>query len=361
MNWEPWLPPIAILAGGVAIGVGLEWWGLRRLRRMSESTAWRGDDIIAAGLRGLPMLWTTLLAMHIAVTKSPFEDSSRLIIHRFIVVGIIVSATILAMRVVSGVIAARIGSDGHEARGASIFANIARVAILVVGALVAFQTMGVEIAPMLTALGVGGLAVALALQPTLSNLFSGIQILMTRKIRPGDLIRLASGEEGFVTDISWRETTIRTLPNNLVMIPNSNLATSQVTNYSLPEPEIGFAVPIPVAHGSDLAAVRALLVDEAAAVQAGPGAIRGFTPVVLIGSLTEVGIELRVILRACDFVAQGAMKSALYERVLERFREHGVSLPIPTRTIIHRGDPRLAASSVDEAGPAGRPLPRPPG
>ena len=350
MNWESWVPPLAILGTGLAIGLALEWFGMRRLRAWAARTTSPSDDLIAAGLRGMPMLWSTLITLHLALTVAPISPELRIIAHRVLVVGIVISATLLVMRVVTGVIGVR---SGQEGRGATIFANIARVAVLVVGVLVAFQTLGIQIAPILTALGVGGLAVALALQPTLSNLFSGIQILMTRKINPGDFIRLSSGEEGFVTDISWRETTIRTLSNNLVMIPNANLATSQVTNYSLPEPEIGFAVTIAVAHGSDLGAVKAALLDEAAAVQsADPSAVAGFVPVVLIGAISESAIELLVVLRTKDFLGQGGMKSALYERVLARLARDGIHLPVPTRTIIHRGDPRLPPSAVDEGRPA---------
>lgn len=346
MNWEAWVTPLALLGGGFTIGLALEWFGVRRLRIWAAGTTSRGDDLLAAGLRGMPILWSTLIALHLALTVAPVSPELRVIGHRVLVVGIVISATLLVMRVLTGVIGIRAGEDG---RGATIFANIARIAVLVVGVLVAFQTLGIQVAPILTALGVGGLAVALALQPTLSNLFSGIQILMTRKINPGDFIRLSSGEEGFVTDISWRETTIRTLPNNLVMIPNANLATSQVTNYSLPEPEIGFAVTISVAHGSDLGAVKAALLEEAAAVQsADASAVAGFVPAVLIGGISESAVELLIVLRTKDFTGQGGMKSALYERVLARLARDGIQLPVPTRTIIHRGDPRLPPSPVDE-------------
>ena len=356
-QWQAWITPLALLGGCLGLGLALEWFVVRRLRRWAARTSSTFDDLVATGLRGMPVLWSILIGLHLALTAAPIagEGELRSIAHRVLVVGIVLSATLLVMRLVTGVIGARSGQAG---RGATIFANIARIAVLVVGVLVAFQTLGIAIAPILTALGVGGLAVALALQPTLSNLFSGIQILMTRKINPGDFIRLSSGEEGFVTDISWRETTIRTLPNNLVMIPNANLATSQVTNYSLPEPEIGFGVTISVAHGSDLAQVRAALLEEAKAVQsADPGAVPGFVPVVLIGGISESAIDLLVILRTKDFLGQGGMKSALYERVLDRLTRDGIRLPVPTRTIIHRGDPRLPPSTVDEgeraAGAAG--------
>ena len=93
------------------------------------------------------------------------------------------------------------------------------------------NAVGVSITPIITALGVGGLAMALALQDTLSNLFAGIHILAEHTIRIGDFIRLETGQEGYVEDISWRTTRIRMLPNNMVIVPNSKLAQSVVVNY----------------------------------------------------------------------------------------------------------------------------------
>lgn len=335
MTWEDWLTPLGIVGAGLAIGLAVEWLGMRRLRAWAARTTWRGDDLLVAAVRGLPVLWATLIALHLAATAAPLPPEPRTIIHRVLVVGLVISATLVAMRMASGIIGGRGG--GQEGRGATIFANIARTAVLVVGLLVVFQTLGIAITPVLTALGVGGLAVALALQPTLSNLFSGIQILMTRKINPGDLIRLSSGEEGVVTDISWRETTIRTLTNNLVMIPNANLATSQVTNYSLPQPEIGFGVTIPIAHGNDLERVRAALQEEAGAVQAGdPGALPGAGPQVRVGGVSESAIEMLVLLQAKEFPAQFAMRSALLERALLRFAREGIALPQPARILTIR-------------------------
>ena len=97
-----------------------------------------------------------------------------------------------------------------------------------------------------------GLAVALALQDTLSNLFSGLQVVASRQVRLGDYVKLESGEEGYVTDITWRNTSIRALPNNMVIVPNSKLASTLVTNYYQPEREMAVLVQVCVGYQSDL-------------------------------------------------------------------------------------------------------------
>jgi small-conductance mechanosensitive channel len=95
------------------------------------------------------------------------------------------------------------------------------------------STFGVAIAPLLTTLGLGGLAVAIALRDTLANLFSGVHIVASRQIRPGDYVKFDFGVEGEVTDIQWRSTTIRDLQNSTVIVPNEKVAGSVLVNYSL--------------------------------------------------------------------------------------------------------------------------------
>jgi small-conductance mechanosensitive channel len=128
--------------------------------------------------------------------------------------------------------AAPAGARGTPATGAIRYAVV--TAVLAVGTLMALGTLGISIAPLVTTVGIGGLAVALGLQETLANLFAGMQITLAGDIHVGDFIRLESGEEGYVEDVHWRETRMRTFANNLVLIPNGRLVKSVVTNYNRP-------------------------------------------------------------------------------------------------------------------------------
>src|SRR5256886_8765791 len=117
--------------------------------------------------------------------------------------------------------------------------TIARVAIYVIGVLVPLSVLGVPVTPILPALGVGGLAVALALQDSLTNLFAGLHLLADKPIRVGDYVKIADAVEGYVVDIGWRSTRVRMLQNTVVVVPNKKVAESVITNYDLPEPQIG--------------------------------------------------------------------------------------------------------------------------
>ena len=113
------------------------------------------------------------------------------------------------------------------------------------------ENLGISLTAIWTTLGVGSVAVALALQETLSNLFAGLYLLADRPVSPGDYIKLDSGQEGYVMHIGWRSTTMRTQSNNIVFVPNSTMAKAVITNYSLPELMVSVTIPVRVAYGSD--------------------------------------------------------------------------------------------------------------
>ena len=125
------------------------------------------------------------------------------------------------------------------------------------------QVFEVDIRAILAALGVGGLAVALALQDTLSNLFAGFYVSVARQIRIGDFVKIDAGQSGYVQDIGWRSTTLRELGGNLIFIPNNKLSQSIVTNYNLPQRPIAVAITVPVASRSDPSQVERILTEIA--------------------------------------------------------------------------------------------------
>ncbi len=129
--------------------------------------------------------------------------------------------------------------------------------IYAIGILILLDYLNVSITPILAGLGIGGLAIALALQPTLGNFFAGTQIVSDRVVRTGDYIELDNSSiRGYVTDVGWRSTRIRTPFDNLVTIPNSRLADSIITNYYAPNMELGVIVNCGVSYSSDLAHVE---------------------------------------------------------------------------------------------------------
>ena len=181
------------------------------------------------------------------------------------------------------------------------------------------NSLGISITPIITALGVGGLAVALALQDTLANLFAGIHILATRKIRPGDYVKLASGEEGYVVDVTWRQTTIRQLPYNIITVPNSQIASTSTTNYNLPHKELSVYVQVGVAYDSDLEHVERVTLEVAKEVMNEvEGGVTGFEPLVRYHTFGDSSINFTLIMRGKVFVNQYLLKHEFIKRLHKR-------------------------------------------
>lgn len=219
----------------------------------------------------------------------------------------------------------------------SLTQNVARGLVITAGLLIVLNGLGLSITPMLTALGVGGLAVALALQDTLANLFAGIHVTIAGQIRVGDYVRLDSGENGYVTDIGWRATRIRMLPNNLVLVPNVKLSQAIVTNYYLPDRELAVLVDVGVDYGSDLAHVERVTCEVAAdTLRSVTGGVAEFSPFIRFHTFADSSIGFTVILRAREYVDQYLLKHEFIKRLHERYRREGIVIPFPIRTIVRR-------------------------
>lgn len=194
--------------------------------------------------------------------------------------------------------------------------------------------MGISISPILAGLGIGGLAVALALQDTLSNLIAGLQIILSRQLKPGDYVQLNSGEEGYVVDITWRNTTIRELADNLIIIPNSKLSQSIVKNYYMPEKSLSVLVQVRVCYDSDLDEVEKVVMEVAKeTLNSVPGADRNFKPLIRYHTFSDSSIDFTVILRAEEFADQFLIKHEFIKKLLNRFRKENIKIPYPIRTV----------------------------
>jgi small-conductance mechanosensitive channel len=210
------------------------------------------------------------------------------------------------------------------------------VIVWTIGGLVLLDSLGVAITPLLTALGVGGLAVALALQDTLSNLFAGVHILASRKVQPGDFIQLDNGMEGYVEDTNWRNTIIRQLPNNLLVVPNATVASSIVTNYHLPEHEISVTVACSVSYESDLEHVERVTIEVGQEVmQEVKGAVPEHEPTVRYNTFGDNSITFNVGLRAADISAQALIIHEFIKRLQSRYQREGIDNSSPTGTIVY--------------------------
>jgi small-conductance mechanosensitive channel len=324
---------------------------LSLFRRWAAKTETALDDILLSVIRGPSIFWTIALGLYVGIGTSVLPPRIIQIAFSALHAMVILSFTFVAANVASH--ALRYAAQRAELPITGLAQGVVKGMVITLGVVVLLGTMGVSITPILTALGVGGLAVALALQDTLSNLFAGLHILMERSIRVGDMIRLESGEEGTVSDIGWRTTRIRLLPNNVVIIPNNKLAQARILNYSLPDKAMALLIPISVSYDADLNLVQRLLVEEATrGVGQIPGLLAQPAPFVrFIPGFGQSSLDLTLICQVGEFVDQYLVQHELRLRILNRFRTEGVTIPYPSRTIyVHRDGPAAIAEAARTPG-----------
>lgn len=217
----------------------------------------------------------------------------------------------------------------------TILKNTIFIIIFIIGLLSILQNYGISITPILTALGVGGIAVALALQETLSSFISGVNIIATNKIKIGDYISLETGEEGFVTDITWRNTTIRQLTNSYLIVPNQKLGQGIVTNYNRPQKEMSILIDVRVAYDSDLEHVEKITIDVGRKIMKKiEGGVDGFEPLVRFHTFGESSINFTVILRVKEFVNQYLIKHEFIKALKKEYQKTGITIPFPMQKVI---------------------------
>jgi len=340
-TWSSWASPVAWTAGtlltswliGYVLGAIL----MSRLTRWLTGRHQRLTDSALRIVRTRSPWWSLLIGAWLSAGYWPLTAEGHLLIGR--------AAFVLGALSITFALAA-LASQSVDTYGSlispvlpvsSLTRNVAWALIAVLGLLVILNGLGLSITPMLTALGVGGLAVALALQEPLANFFAGLFITLAGQIRVGDYVKLDSGQEGYVADFSWRSTRLRMLANNLVVVPNAKLAQAIVVDHHLPSQDLAVLVDVGVDYSSDLAQVERVVVDVGRDVMRGvAGGVPEFEPFIRYHTFGDSSINFTVILRAKEFVDQYVIKHEFVKRLHSRFNQEGIVIPFPIRTIAYR-------------------------
>lgn len=334
-HWMELTIPLAAFGGTLLAG----WFGrhllFRWLTALSAKSKGRFDDLLVEALRGPFILWVLILAIHIASLTASFPDRVTQMIGKILLILWIISLTVVASRLAGSLVKYYGNNLAAALPVTTLTQSLVRLAVAIAGILVLLDTLHISVAPILTALGVGGIAVALALQDTLTNLFAGFYVSIAGQVRVGDYIKLETGNEGYVVDISWRSTTLRALPNNMIVVPNAKLAQVIVTNFNLPERRMGFGIPVSVSYDSDIDQVERILL-EVATQSAGeiPGLLADPAPAVrFMPGFGPSSLDFTLLCQVAEFVDQYAVQSELRKRILRKFRQEGIEIPYPVQTI----------------------------
>lgn len=329
------LVPTCIVLGALTVGIITD----RLIRRyinhhlaVDEST-WK--YVFIRSMHGVPIFFSFIIGLYWAIDAVEISPTLTKMLSYLLFTSNVITITRVLARTVDGVVTMYFERSNKDLPKTTLLNNILIGVIYVMGVLVILQYYGISIAPILTAAGVGGMAVALALQETLANIFAGLHLILSKQIRIGDYIRLGTGEEGRVTDIAWRFTTIVPVgASNTVVIPNKTIAGANITNFSLPTRSLNISVPVGVAYDSDLALVERVTIETAKEVLARVDNNPNAEPLVRYTKFNDSSIDFAVILPSSQFDQQGLIIHDFIKALTDRYRIEGIDIPYPIRTVI---------------------------
>ncbi|MBR4905151.1 MAG: mechanosensitive ion channel family protein [Selenomonadaceae bacterium] len=336
--------PACILAFSLAVGIALNNFLEKKIEKRVESSDSEIMEIFFRAMKGVPISLCLVIGLYWSVTTSSMPPGLERIFSYILFTVIIFSITRVCERTLSGFIRLKF-SGSSDITQSTLLDTIFRVAIYASGALIVLDYFDISIAPIMAAMGVGGMAVAFGVRETLENIFSGLQLIVSKQLRVNDYIKLSTGDEGRITDINWRYITV--MPPNegsVVVIPNKIIANAVSTNYSQPRDDIIVVVPIGVSYDSDLDLVERVTVEVARDLMIkidgyepqfdSEGVDRNnLAPVVRFQCFNDSSIDFNAVMHVQVFTNQYLLKHEFIKAITKRYREEGINIPFPIRTL----------------------------
>ncbi len=333
IEWiEPLIKPLLFVLAGLIAGIVAEKVVFSRLKSVVARKHIPGSDIIFSSLQRIPFTWFVLAGFFGAILSYSLKDDVNTALQKIVIAIFLFTVTLVLARLAAGFV--NLFMQRTEGVSVSLISNIVKTVVMVLGALIIFQTIGIEITPIITTLGIGGLAVGLALQDTLANLFSGFYLILSKQVKTGDYIKLDSDEEGYITDITWRNITIEELSKNTIIIPNSKLASANFTNYNLPTKQLTLTMNVGVSYDSDLEQVERITIEVAKEVmqEIAPDLIKN-EPFIRFHTFNDFSIDFTLYMRISEFFDQRMGKHLFVKKLHKRYNLEGISIPFPIRDV----------------------------
>lgn len=366
---NPYLPSIGISIAALVLGVALRWITGKWLVRVAARSENKYDDILVDALRRSILYVVLLTGLNIALRELPRAKVIMPYARPILTASFIVLLAYILTKVLKMLIRIRAEHDHSRVATVSLTRRAIEILVYTIAGVMVLRSFGVDIAPIITALGVGGLAVALALQDTLSNLFAGVYITLADQIRLGDYIRMSDGFEGYVRDIGWRNTTIEMQEMNAVIIPNNKLSQAIVINYNLPNEIQYLPITFGVHHNTDPQLVEDVLMkmvhtfgypnrEEAFKAEPRSDKIRGLLfqpePIIRFREFGEFTLNFRFFVAVSHFDLQFEARSNVMKQLYYTFKQAGIVVPMPIRALQigsapdTSGQPSIGAAEMQE-------------
>jgi small-conductance mechanosensitive channel len=237
------------------------------------------------------------------------------------------------------------GNDDLSRQIMPLVEKLASIFLIITALIIVLKHFNYDILSLVTALGIGSLAIGLAAKDTLANMISGFTLMIDRPFRIGDRIQLAGGQTGDVQDIGLRSTKIKTLDNQLLIIPNADLCNNLLTNQAFPDVRAKGRIDVAVAYDSDVDRVKQLLVS--AALQA-HDVLHEPQPEAFFTSFGEHALQMALFFWVDDYTRLIPATDRINSLIISSFNEHGIGIPYPTRTLIMQSQNSGVSSQESE-------------
>ena len=340
-NWQNWTVSIIIVAVFFILALVVRLFLKRIVSIFTQKTKTILDDLIVKAIVTPIFLFLIFGGLWIAISRTPELARYLTVTHKIFTSVFIIIGALAITRVANAFLTwygAEIAIKTQSKIDDKLIPLLRRVVIFVVfvlALLFILQAWGINISALLAAIGIGGLAVALALQPTLTNFLAGTYVMSDAVIRIGDYIMLDGGHEGFVENIGWRTTKLRSWQGNTIIIPNSKMADAITTDFEEPDKSVLFGIDCGVSYQSDLETVEKVTVDVARDVlKRLPEGAKDYEPVLRFKQFGDSNINFSIVLKSNDRAGQFVVKHEFIKALNKKYREENISIEYPVRKLL---------------------------
>ena len=304
--------------------------------RLTKKTKTDIDDIIVKRTSKPISIILILVGIRLALFPLKLSQKSLGIFENMVVSSIIIVVTYITIVVIDVLIdnwgknlAAKTESRIDD-EIIPVLHRLSRIFISIIGLLFILPIWGIQIGPLLTSLGIAGIAVAFALQNTLGNIFGGMSILLDKSIKVGDKIKLDADTMGTVVDVGLRSTKIRSWDNEMITIPNGKLADAKILNFFQPDPSVRITIDFGVEYGSNPDKVRKVVTST---IKKLPNLTRVSEIKVVMMEMADFALKFKVLFWVKNFDVKFDTKALATERIYLELNKAKIVIPFPTRTV----------------------------
>jgi len=308
------------------------------IKKITEKTENKIDDVLLKIITRPIFLYIFFMGIYFSVKRLTVLNSYNYYIDETFFVFIILISSYLISKIFSFGVSFWLRTYEDYEKTPRLLNRLVAIVIYIIGLAVIFTHFKIQITPLIATLGVGGLAVGLAIKNTLTNFFAGIHLLSDRPISVGDYIEIPKEDiKGYVQDIGWRSTRIKSLAGNIIIAPNTKLAENTIINNYLPKKKLFVVVECGTAYDSDLDKVEKATLDVAKNIQkTSKGAVKSHKPSFKYRLFDTSNIQFTVVLGVENISDKYSVRHEFIKALMTKYRQEKIEISYPVRKIVNK-------------------------